>query len=511
MEAKRTILVDMPGTGSGEYLVPNHGYPETGFLPGEEMIREGLRRIKAASQETVSSRIGIGITTHNRYEVFIETYKAIKMWLPPGARLVVVDDGSKNPVAEATFRFDKAHGIACAKNKCFELLDDCEHIFLFDDDCRPIQPGWYKPYIQSGENHLMYIFKDFATGRRLHDTKEIYRDNKIVAYNHPRGPMLYFRKICLDTVGGMDSIFGKWGYEHPDLSNRIYNAGLTRFRFADVINSSELFYSADEHEAVISTCPPGTERMKAIAANKPIYEARWKDKRYVHYREKEDIVITTIFTTVADPQRGQKWSWDKAIVKDLADSCAKHNAKLVVLCDVLPTMPTEHSNMVYVYSPASINPYFQRWVSIHKYLLQNKDWIGKVFCVDASDVIMLRNPFYEMLPGTLYTGDEHEITGCEWLKNHHPNKIVQEYIKVNANKQLLNAGLCGGTVDIVLDFIRTLTDFYFTQLAEGDGRDSTDMGTFNLIASQFAPTHGMQVNTIFKANQVNSVSWFKHK
>lgn len=509
MEAKRTLSVNMPGTSSGEYLVPSHGYPEIGYLPGEEMIKEGLRRMKEAVSETANDRIGIGITTHNRYEIFIETYKTIRQWLPSGARLVVVDDGSKNPVEEATYRFDKAEGIARAKNKCLELLDDCEHIFLFDDDCRPTVPGWYKPYIASGENHLMYIFKDFASGRKLNDTKELYRDNKIVAYSHPRGPMLYFRKICLTTVGGMDTIFGKWGYEHPDLSNRIHNAGLTRFRFADVINSHELFYSADEHEAVVSTCPPGSERMKAIATNKPIYEDRWYDKRYIPYREKEDIVITTVFTTVADPQRGQKWSWDSSIIKELAESCLRHGAKLIVLNDVLRIK--HDANAEYVYCHASINPYFQRWVSIQQYLMQNKDRIGKVFCVDASDVVMLRNPFHEMLPGVLYTGDEQEITGCEWLKNHHPNKIVQEYIKVNANKQLLNAGLCGGDVDTVLNFIHALTDFYFTEISKEDGRDSTDMGTFNLIASRFNPVHGTQVNTIFKANQVNKISWFKHK
>ena len=96
-----------------------------------------------------SSKIGIGITTHNRYDIFKKSYDEINRFLPSGAVLVVVDDASDTPVKEATFRFNENVGIAKAKNKCFELLYDsgCEHFFLFDDDCYPLVEDWYKPYM----------------------------------------------------------------------------------------------------------------------------------------------------------------------------------------------------------------------------------------------------------------------------------------------------------------------------------------------------------------------------
>ena len=141
------------------------------------------------------TKIGIGITTHNRYDVFSKTLAEIKRLAPAGAEIVVVDDASDKPVPEATYRFARNVGIAAAKNKCFELLEGCDHIFLFDDDTYPVIEGWHQPYVASHEPHLMYIFQDFATGTKLNDTIKIYQDSEITAWSHARGCMLYFKRI----------------------------------------------------------------------------------------------------------------------------------------------------------------------------------------------------------------------------------------------------------------------------------------------------------------------------
>src|SRR6185503_20564987 len=101
-------------------------------------------------------RIAISITTHNRYETFLKHYKQVKGFLPKGAKLVVIDDGSDIPVKEADFRFEKAQGIAAAKNKAFELMGDADYYFCFDDDVSPKVKDWHLPYINSGLNHLCF-------------------------------------------------------------------------------------------------------------------------------------------------------------------------------------------------------------------------------------------------------------------------------------------------------------------------------------------------------------------
>ena len=78
--------------------------------------------------------IGIGITTHNRREVLLNSLKSFERFLPDDYKLVVIDDASDVPVSKSEwglydiYRFEKNVGIATAKNKCLELLEDCEHI-----------------------------------------------------------------------------------------------------------------------------------------------------------------------------------------------------------------------------------------------------------------------------------------------------------------------------------------------------------------------------------------------
>lgn len=471
---------------------------------------------KMRSSNSAVPKIGIGITTYNRSAQFNKSYQEICRLAPEGARIVVVDDASDTPVPNATFRFTANAGIAAAKNKCFELLDDCEHIFLFDDDTFPVHEEWYKPYVESQEPHLMYIFKDFLKTKRLNDTIELYRDSKIVAYSHPRGCMCYFKRVCLTVAGGMDTIFGKWGYEHPDLSNRVYNAGLTSFRYMDVPGSDKLFYSGDEHETVATTVS-GTERDKLVQRNKRIYDQRIDMVKFIPYKsaqEKEDIFLTCYFNKVIDPQRGAVMSPDWSTLEPLIKSLPQ-GRKLVVLTDCLP--PTDrYKQVVLEYVETAINPYFQRWISYYQYLRQHADRIGLVFCIDATDVQILRDPFPEMWEGGIYTGDEAESVANAWLSSNHQMPMILDFINAHPHRQLLNAGLLGGPVKNVTGFIKSLVDLYYKSVIDAHynkwpAAGLTDMGLFNLVAGNRDVIHGMRVNTRFKANETNTFSWFKHK
>lgn len=480
-------------------------------------------------------KIGIGITAHNRPQVFMKTLSEITRYAPPDCKIVVVDDASeltKRAQLEDYYymdcvtlhRFDENVGIAMAKNKCLELLEDCEHIFLFDDDIYPLGYEWWRPYVESGENHLMYIFKDFATPVKLNDTIELWRNDKIVVYSHARGPMLYLRRCVLDKVGGMDPIFGRWGYEHPDLSNRIFNAGLSSYRYADVIDSHRLFYSLDEHQEVVTNVK-GPERTALIAKNKEIYNRRVHSSQYVPYRDKKNIVITTYFTGVIDPQRKEKWEFNMDLLHPLVNSVNSYGYSVLLIHDK-EGLKNLHGGMRENYCHAIHNPYFQRWISIREYLIANRDDIGKVFCLDATDVVMLKDPFPHMENGKLYTGDEPEDLNCPWINNHHPHNVLKSFIKGPAAmaRQLLNAGLLGGDVDTVIQFLTYLVDFYFISLTDMHYHPNTtsaydcgmtDMATFNYIAyTKFSDrlSHGSHINTKFKAHETNNtVAWFSHK
>lgn len=450
-------------------------------------------------------KIGVAITERNRYEIFKKTFDEIKRYLPKGAMLVVVDDASDIPVPEATYRFTKNVGIAVAKNKCFEILyrSGCDHIFLFDSDCYPVSPDWWKPYVESPEPHLMYIFTHWGDGRSTGDTNIIYRDSSHVAYDHPRGCMLYYDRKCLDVVGGMDEIFRKWGYEHGNLSDRIFNAGLTSFRYIDVPGSDKLIYSVDEHTSNRHSTTKSNERRQCIEANKPEYEKRIFKSYYFPFI-KEDVFITCYFTGVKDSQRKENWNPDIRQLEPLIKSIQETGNRLIVLHDCFEN--PKYKSVEFVRVETSLNPYIQRWISYRHYLMKHK--YRNVFFIDATDVEVLRSPDWDRLGENLYVGDEPDVVACKWLTSNHPgfDSFYDEY----GSQQLLNAGVVGGSYNTMMEFLSKMMDGYAMRCEVG----LTDMALFNYVCrTKFSDRlrFGRQVTTVFKANERNNYSWIKHK
>lgn len=458
--------------------------------------------------------IGIAISTHNRYETFIKTYTEIKKYLPKGAKLVVVDDASDVPVKEATFRFDKNVGIATTKNKCLELLDDCEHIFLFDDDCYPIVKDWWQPYVESKEPHLCYIFKRLVT-KDLGDCKEVFRNSEIVAYSHTRGCMVYIDHKVLDVAGGMDTMYKRWGYEHVDWSNRIFNFGLTTFRYMDIPDSHNLFYSEDEQRTV-ETSVPYSERAEYLRQMRPYFAKSFVRKLRCEYKPvakrlsngKNNAILTVWFTGQPDPERNNiLWNSDKKLLEPLIKSVK--DQKLIILNDCFE--PSKEKNIEFVRVESSISPYFQRWISYYQYLREHTE-IDNVWLVDASDVEMLKDPFKDMVADTLYVGSEPDILGCKWIISTQQAPMLIAFVLKNRKNTLLNAGLIGGSRTDIAEFCRQFIDTYTGLIGQ---KYSADMGIFNYLCYNNWSTrleYGSKINTRFKAFETdNKEAIWKHK
>lgn len=200
--------------------------------------------------------IGIGVTTYGNRPCAEKTLKMLRM-LTPAAKIVVVDKP----------------GIPEAKNACLKLLDDCDHIFLFDDDCYPTKIGWYVPYVQSEHKHLCYTF----------NRKVLKTVNGVNHYELPSGCMLYVEKSVLSVVGGFDTEYKGYAYEHVDWSQRIFNAGLTEHPFMDFENSSDWIHSMDEHKEV-ETSVGMDIRIKNIGANRRRLKEQIKSKEFKAYK-----------------------------------------------------------------------------------------------------------------------------------------------------------------------------------------------------------------------------------
>jgi hypothetical protein len=157
-------------------------------------------------------------------------------------------------------------GIAKSKNKCIAALMamNVDYLFLADDDVYPIKEGWHLPFIQSGLHHASVTFTHFSDGTRSKH-KLLRTRNGIDYFSNGCGFLLFFTRHCIETVGGMDERYGKWGYEHGGLSARIKNAGLTDSIFLAPSGIMDYFYSHDQHKTCQSVFTQ--EEKRKLSAN----------------------------------------------------------------------------------------------------------------------------------------------------------------------------------------------------------------------------------------------------
>lgn len=463
-------------------------------------------------------KIGIGITTHNRNETAAYTIEQIRRFAPSGSKIVVVDDASKIPFEGADFRFNVNAGVAQAKNKCFELMDDCDYIFLFDDDCYPTTRDWHLPYIESGINHLSFTFDKLANGRQ-NGNRIVLQHNDMVVYSNPCGCMCFFTKKCLEVVGGFNPLYKTYGYEHVDLSVRIHNAGLTPHRFMDIPNSLELFYSLDY------TCEINTSvenRGVHIRNNKLLYNQSQRSKQFIPYKDEpkvkhKNVILTSYFNYSHDPQRKVKWAAQITELMPLIESCIKHKQKLIIFTNCfVDSVNSEYIKFVNTKPSRTHSPNVYRWIVYFEWMQHNE--FEKIWMVDSTDVEMLKDPFKIIKQGKLYCGDEFGMitenrwmrtTQEKWFRISDYRSIIQKY----ANETLINCGLVGGTYEIIYRLIEMWANIHKTKTV--GLMHSTDMAIFNYVARKHfndVIVHGDAINTKFKHFETkNKKSLWKHK
>lgn len=221
-----------------------------------------------------------------------------------------------------------------------------------------------------------------------------------------------------------------------------------------------------------------------------------------------NIIITTVLTGVLDPQRKRKWKVDHSIYQKLYDSCKRLKIHLVVLSDKLSEKEEEYLSVVRTES--KINPYFQRWKSINQFL-SGKDF-EKVYCVDATNVEVLNNPFDIITDMNVVVGCEEGKLSCDWILTKHKNLNIKKFIQANYGLQLLNAGIIGSDINKILMFSYALHNTY-----ETIGDDYTEMPRFNYImrsweiADLIKLEYGAHINTAFKKYEQRTDTLFRHK
>lgn len=217
-------------------------------------------------------------------------------------------------------------------------------------------------------------------------------------------------------------------------------------------------------------------------------------------------IITCLLSGVSDPQREDNWKVGHSYYSKLLNSCESLKIHLTVLSDTLEEKEEEFLSIVRTES--KINPYFQRWKSIGDYLAKND--FEKVYCVDATDVVVLNDPFDAINENNLVIGSEKGLVSNRWILQRHANKGSYQFLRDNLNQQLLNAGILGGTAKNVQLFCEEMNELFHKY-----GDDYTDMPRFNHVCREKMKLnleYGTHINTVFKGYETwNDKPLFRHK
>lgn len=451
-------------------------------------------------------KIGVGITTCERPELLKKTLAQVKK-LSPDAKVFVNDDT------------EKREGIAKAKNNCLAALDDCDYIFLLDDDCYPIKKGWERLFIdhaiRTKNNHFCLIYPT--------DTNKYLKTvDGIEYFSHPGGTVLFMTNYAVRVVGGMDCNYFKWGGEHSGYSRRIFNAGLTAHPFMSIKGALEYFHCCDYMNEVKSTVTDA-DKKKLDVLNTPVLQKEWNDCSFKPYKKENYVcsiyLLGAKFSTYGNFTQRKNIellrAWAVSLQKNNLTGILFHNCFTRNEQDLFYGLPVK---FIKVQPPSKFQSGLYRYEIYHNFITSYAPYIDHIFFSDSTDVEVLKNPVIqkEYESDKIYIGCEPVKAGNKWMRD--AAKGYNKYFKLLADNKafadytLLNAGLCGGKLEAIAPFIKRMSEECISMYPVAEYQDMPIINYLAYTEFKNKIVYGDLVNTVFKGYEKNNkIAWFKHK
>jgi len=252
-------------------------------------------------------KIGLGIITCNREDFYKQCLDSIPTDVVDV--LVTINDGKPYEGVYDSHEYiqhEKNKGVGVTKNQAMKYLldNDCEHVFLIEDDIIIKDKNVFKKYIDtakaSGVWHMMFGYHGPAnkTPDKKPNPKLVvdYGEHKI-AFNHNCvGAFCYYHKGILKNAGLMDEAY-KNAWEHVAHSYDIVRLGLlpAYWWWPDVANSYEYL---DE-----LACSEENSSIRWEDNTKRIAKSDWQEnisKGAEHFYKKYNQLPTSIPDTPID-------------------------------------------------------------------------------------------------------------------------------------------------------------------------------------------------------------------
>jgi len=264
--------------------------------------------------------IGIGMVTYKAEDRIKESGSKIPGWVK---HFVIVNDGT--PYDESSYP-EHAHVIQHEENKSvgqakttainYLLEQDCDHIFIIEDDILIQDEAVFDKYIQTslntGVKHLNFALhgpankkgaKGFENLDERAQQENLTEPNprqvikypngfNIAMYPNSVGAFSYYQREVLDDLGGFDEVY-KNAWEHVDHTMQAFKKGYTTpyWWFADIDESWKYLNDIDNsiENSTIGHTPEWQENYR---------------KGYLHFKKKHGFGPTEVPDTKPEHIQG---------------------------------------------------------------------------------------------------------------------------------------------------------------------------------------------------------------
>ena len=182
--------------------------------------------------------IGIGLITYNRAKEATEVAEAIHNTLDHDkyeyklvCSLDQEDTTGYERVAEI-FNLVAHRNVGISVNKSIAMmhLQECDHVFLFEDDFKPTKKGWDSLYINVHKESKIGLFNYCPKWVSESDkrTKKVIKLNSGTVVFEPThvAQIMSITKETMNRVGALDPQYIGYGFEHCDYTRRCQLARL---------------------------------------------------------------------------------------------------------------------------------------------------------------------------------------------------------------------------------------------------------------------------------------------
>lgn len=200
-------------------------------------------------------KVGIGITTTPNRRLHPNVYK----YAAENSMVVVNND-------------TEGMGVSRSRNLCIKALYDagCDFIFLFDDDCYPMHPGWENYFINA---HIKSGIHHFCIPEAF-KAQQLSSDGEISYFNSAIGCFRFMSRRLVEEVGYFNTAYNRYGFEDAGYNIRAKKSGLYgEIGQAYPTPSKSVSYIFSEDVYALNPTPNLSmeKKMEFIAENRPKY------------------------------------------------------------------------------------------------------------------------------------------------------------------------------------------------------------------------------------------------